>query len=304
MNKFFKLFSVAVALFLFVGLTGCVFDMSNNPKISNSINLKTFLTSETGQTGTLTADVPCLLYVFDVAGKSKTLDLNGHTISFGTDSSSIIKDTLQVLGTLKIIDSSAGKTGKIVCESSTSSSSDPETCAIRVKSGGNLIVEAGTFEASGKGIIVDAGGKATITGTNTKIIGGDTGLLVDGEVTTLNCSIDSNCKAIMNNGIITTIYGGGYRAESATSYVGKIYALWNKGEIGTIAGGEFTATHNGAANNSSYAFGLENSQGEIATISGGTFTAVYALGASGHAVNSGLASITSVSGAAFTPPLQ
>lgn len=302
MNKFFKLFSSVAALFLIIGLTGCFFDLSNNPEISNSLNLKTFLTSEAGETGTLTADIPCLLYVYDVSGKTKTLDLNGHTISFAVDSDSLVKDTLQVFGTLKIIDSSAGKTGKIICETSSSNSTDPDTCAIRVKSGGRVIIEAGIYEASGTGIIVDAGGRASITGSSTKIISGNTGILVNGEITTLNCNVEVNCTAIENNGTITTISGGGYVASTSTSYVGKVYALWNKGTIGTISGGNFSATNNGPNAATSYAFGLENSQGEITTISGGTFGAVYPL-YSAHAINS-QGTITTVSGATFTPPLS
>ncbi len=279
MNKFFKLFSVVAALFLIVGLTGCFFDLSDNPDIFNFLGLSNFLTSEKEGTGKLLSDIDYINYISDRAGVSKVLDLNGHTIT--VDNTFDNNQVLLISGNLKIIDSSARKTGKIICQSP--STSGEGSSAIKVLSGGRLTVEAGTFESTGTGIYVSSGG--TIVNMS-------------------GCNISAGIAAIINDGTIVTISGGGYRAESETDYVGRVYGLWNKGTIGTIAGGEFTATHNGAANNSSYAFGLENSQGEIATISGGTFTAVYALGASGHAVNSGLASITSVSGATFTPPLQ
>ena len=277
MNKFFKLFSVVAALFLIVGLTGCFFDLSDNPDIYNFLGLSNFLTSEKEGTGKLLSNIDYINYISDRAGVSKVLDLNGHTIT--VDNTFDNNQVLLISGNLKIIDSSANKTGKIICQSP--STSGEGSCVIKVLSGGTLRIEAGTYESTGTGIYVCSGG--TITSMS-------------------GCNVTAEIAAIINEGTIVTISSGGYVASSATNYVGKVYALWNKGTIGTISGGNFSATNNGPNAATSYAFGLENSQGEITTISGGTFGAVYPL-YSAHAINS-QGTITTVSGATFTPPLS
>ena len=264
-------------MFLIVGLTGCFFDLSDNPDIYNFLGLSNFLTSEKEGTGKLLSDIDYINYISDRAGVSKVLDLNGHTIT--VDDTFNDNEVLLISGKLKIIDSSAGKTGKIICQSP--STSGDGACAIKVHSGGRLTVEAGTYESTGTGIYVCSGG--TITSMS-------------------GCNVAAEIAAIINEGTIVTISSGGYVASSATNYVGKVYALWNKGTIGTISGGNFSATNNGPNAATSYAFGLENSQGEITTISGGTFGAVYPL-YSAHAINS-QGTITTVSGATFTPPLS
>lgn len=108
------------------------------------------------------------------AGKNITLDLNGHTLSYGSDPVTLVSlklftaaaldvtnDAMIIVngGSLTIVDSSTEQTGKIVVN-------DPSTAAIAVKGEkATVTIEGGTIKTAGdKLITVSDEGTATLTG--------------------------------------------------------------------------------------------------------------------------------------------
>lgn len=284
MNKISRFAAVLAVLFLVFGLTGCFFFPADNPSDPTDISDTTSFTAamnggadEVKLTQNFTGDVAVL------AGKTKTLNLNGHTIT----------GTLVVQGNLTIIDKT-DSAGGITC-------TEADGCAVAVDENGTVTISDGNFTADCPLAVLE-GGTAVVSGG---VFEGDIGIAIDegGTLTSLNAEVNATMMAIYNKGSIGTISGGSYIAETDNDYIGTVIALSNTGTITTISAGNFSATHNGPSGTASWAIGLNNAQGEITTIGGGSFTATYPLNPT-HAVNS-QGTITNLSdNAHFTPTLS
>ena len=286
MNKISRFAAVLAVFFLVFGLTGCFFIGGNEPAsdptdISDTTSFTAAMNGgadEVKLTQNFTGDVAVL------AGKTKTLNLNGHTIT----------GTLVVQGNLTIIDKT-DSAGGITC-------TEADGCAVAVDENGTVTISDGNFTADCPLAVLE-GGTAVVSGG---VFEGDICIAIDegGTLTSLNAEVNATMMAIYNKGSIGTISGGSYIVETDTDYTGSIYAIWNRGgTITTISAGNFSATHNGPSGTASWAFGLDNSTGEITTIGGGSFSATYPFNPT-HAKN-GQGTITTVSdNAHFTPALS
>ena len=285
MNKISRFAAVLAVFFLVFGLTGCFFIGGNDPApdptdISDTTSFSAAMNGGADEVKLIqdfTGDVAVL------AGKTKTLNLNGHTIT----------GALVVFGNLTIIDKT-DSAGGITC-------TEADGAAVIVDENGTVTISDGNFTADCPLAVLE-GGTAVVSGG---VFEGDIGIAIEegGTLTSLNAEVNATMIAISNEGSIGTISGGSYLAETDNDYTGTVIALSNTGTITTISAGNFSATHNGPSGSASWAIGLYNSLGEITTIGGGSFTATYPLNPT-HVANS-QGTITTVSdNANFTPPLS
>ncbi len=287
MNKIFKLFSVLAVLMLVMGLSSCIGIFTDgggsfNGDIYNVSDFESFVSSST-TAGALKADITSSSYLLVSAGKTKTLDLNGYTITVTGNTA------LAVQGTISISDSSSNKTGKII--STGEGDADHSPIAVSVLSGGNVTISGGTYAAKDFALYVSDGGTATITSgkfgysavsNDNPLIGigvNRNGTSV-GTIVNMNCKVYAKQTAVKNAGTITEISGGEYTTVGSSD---SVFALYNSGTIGSIhsedgEGGAFYAT-NDKGTGTYYAFALYNT-GTISS-NGGYFEAAP----DGHSYN-------------------
>ena len=149
----------------------------------------------TGESGTIKviADIAVeAVLPHSPAGKNITFDLNGHEIIY---SQMFFND-----GTMTILDSSTGKTGKLL---------HPTNSNATISNGGNLTIESGYISAGRMAIWNDSGSTFTMTG---------------GEISSANYGI-YNDNGSSNSPITVTV-------SNATIF-GSSYGIYNAGTYGT-----------------------------------------------------------------------
>ncbi|MCR4938752.1 MAG: hypothetical protein K5930_01425 [Treponemataceae bacterium] len=334
MNKISKLFAFITAVFLVMSLTGCFFNLTEPAQtpeqtpeqtpvdwidIADATQLSAlFSGTDLLKNGRLVADITLASGSYTISsGKTRILDLNGHTIS----RSSATTSAFYVEGAFTIKDSSANKSGLFV----DSDGSYP----IKVKASGTLTVEGGTIQSRKVTSPIWSYGNVIIKeGTTIKSVGShaidmdDGSLKIDGGV--INCT-GNNCEAVeLSGGASATITGGTISATEGegAAAVDKGTAFYITSGTASITGGTFIgktgiylASTNVNANNKITKISgvtVEASEkciynfGPINEISGGTFTAtgydanvtVYAL------YNATYGSISNISGGNFTAILN
>ena len=251
MKKIFKLFTVLMALFMLVGLTGCFFFNTPEPSDPTEMNIDSaeklvaFLSNGSGL-GTLTTNIDLYETASIPAGTetAKTLDLAGYSIAYRKETTG--PAIRNIGGTLTIQDSSEGKTGKIQNFCNIGGS-----YAVSVIEGGTLTLSSSTFKAEQTAVYVGTaqnstnGGTATIAGGTNVVISGECGLGIDehATVTDLCCTIDAGERAIVNFGTISKISGGSYSAYGDTD--NDVYGILNFGTISNIVTCMISATNDG-----------------------------------------------------------
>lgn len=248
----------------------------------------------------LTADTTECIVI--PAGKTVTLDLNGFTLSGGTE----IDDTIANRGTLTIVDSSAKKTGKIVSDASGKAAivNYPDgkvtiqggeitgTGWYVIKNMGIMDIYAGakvTFDDSTKAMIdngwvngsdpsqdrnqVSQPDKAKLTIHGGEFSGGKYNVKNDdyGELTIHGGKFSvtgESCWTILNSHI-ATINGGDFASKKSVLLNGALNDTSNRGKV-DVTGGTFVTTNpeGGIFDQASFA---EQKMGWV-TVTGGTFT--------------------------------
>lgn len=217
---------------------------------------------------TLTGDTTECIVIPE--GKTVTLDLNGFTLSGGTEND----DTIANRGTLTIVDGSVDKTGKIVSDAS-------EKGAIVNYPDGNVTIQGGKITGTGWYVIknmgimeIYAGAKVTTTYSDSAMIDngwygsstidrGEEGQHDKAKLTIYGGEFSGGKYNIKNDDYgELTIHGGKFSVTGESCWT-----ILNS-HIATINGGDFTSDEgvllNGASNNDSV-------QGQL-VITGGTFT--------------------------------
>ena len=294
MNKISRFAAVFAVLFLVFGLSGCFFfpkDSSGNAEIGSGLALASFLVSN-DTNGKLTSNITYDVYLQDAAGKTKTLDLNGHTITISDDIALIVQ------GNLTITDTSEAKEGKILTTSEETYNGSYCAVALSVYSGGVLTINADIdVESKGIALQVTAGGKASASDGTFKGLVGIT-VSQGATITDLSgCTVDATAIALYNKGTIDSISGGEYYADNGDDdTIVTVYGLRNEGTITNISAGRFDATQNTL---NKYALGLFN-QGTI-TSNSGAFYATAVTAANAKNVSEADATNNTTSSAVFEP---
>lgn len=267
MNKIFKLFSVLTVLLLVMGLSSCVFidagstDPENYGEIDTAAKLRTFF-GNNSKTATLSHDIELDETVEVGSSKTKTLDLNGYTITYAGNTTN--RDVIAVGGKLTILDGSTEEVDNAGC---IINDYDGEDCyAVAVYAGGTLVIQGGQYMA--KRSVIYVAGTASISSANLigdyedsteSEVGCGVFVASSGTLADMNCSIEAKRYAVYNNGTITKITGGSYLAvdefDDSTANASKsVVCIFNNGSIGNI-----TATQIKAENlNSGNAYGIYN----------------------------------------------
>lgn len=213
----------------------------------------------------LTADTTECIVI--PAGKTVTLDLNGFTLSGGTEND----DTIANRGTLTIVDSSAKKNGKIVSDAS-------EKAAIVNYPDGKVTIQGGEITGTGWFVIKNMGSMEIYAGAKVTFDDSTKAMIDNGWVNGSDPSQDRNQVSQPDKAKLT-IYGG--------EFSGGKYNVKNDdyGEL-TIHGGKFSVTGESC-------WTILNSH--IATINGGDFASkksVLLNGALNDTSNQGKVNVT------------
>lgn len=336
MNKISKFLAFFAAIFLVLGLFSCQFNLntaSNTPaattmEIANETQFKAYLEGSV-ETGKLTDNIVVTSGYSVLAGKTKTLDLNGKTISMGATTSTPTV-LLSVYGTLTIKDTGAkdddenytgtltfnragrcvyvAGSGDLTINGGKFASTYDDTYAL--ESQGTLKITDGYFTTTtGEGAeAVDHADAINISAGSAEIKGGKiygkTGIYIaHGAGTNVSeisgVTVNVSVAAIENHGTIELISGGNFNATAYGSTA--VYGLKNaeNGTIDNITGGIFAAVNTGTA---TAVYGFFNEADGTVSAHGGTFNAT---GPGAANVNNGIFNNASQAPqATFTPTIS
>ena len=252
MKKIFRIFSVLVVLVAVMGLTSCLPGPETDQVVSidSADSLATFLNSS-ASSGKLTDSFNTSSTALITAGKKKTLDLNGYTITRNSGDDAVLR--VKAGGELTIKDSKdADEQGSLINEGT-----GDDCYTLIVEATGKLKITAGNYKAKRTAVCIAGTAEIVTTGeiwgdkdNNDNVKGDGIEIYSGGKITTLNCTVYGANSAVTNGGTIDNIAGGEYTADdnvdsSETQYC-CVSTIYNSGTI-TLINGQvaLTATNSG-----------------------------------------------------------